>query len=199
MNIKLIENPNKCFLPINQWDKTLTKRACTQYWAYINYRYNVWINQKVRGENEKWIEEWVKESQKLWILWIKTWWSLHENNDFVADRIWANCLILDKDNKDDIELLKDLYSKWYMIWVWIKADKEFKEDRADDWIINKYKDYIEYVNDKILIRHRTNIIYREWKNFVYDNYFGRKSNLYEIWDFDEFIEHICYRTFYIFI
>ena len=200
------ENEKQYFLHINQWDKTLTKRACTQYWAYINYRYNVWINQKVRDENEKWIEEWVKEAQKIWLLWIKTWWSLHENNDFVADRIWANCLMLDKDN--DIELLKDLYSKGFMIGVWIKTDKEFVLDRLDDWIINKYKNYIEYVNDKIIVRHRTNIIFREWKNIVYDNYFDRNwdwsadekdHNTYEISNFDEFIKYVCYKHFYVFI
>jgi len=207
MELKTVYNKVQKFLHINQWDKTLTRRACSQYRAYINYRYNIWADKRVKDSNESWMEAWVKESINSKLLWVRSGWSLADNNEFVRKRIWANCLKLRKDIPEDMKQLKELYNNGYMIWIWVKYWHEFIEDRTDDWIINRYKDFIHYANDKITVRHGTNIIRRDGKHLIYDNYRDRNqdgnpnndNNLYEISDFDEFIEHICYRTFYCFV
>ena len=197
MKIILEKNKNKNFLQVNQWDKTLTKRACTQYWAYINARYNTWIN-----INEDFIEEWVIESQKSWLLGISSWGRLDKNNQYVWKRLWLNCLEFTKHDY----LLEELLENEYMVGVGSATDIDFFID-AIDWKLDT-KDFNKFKDGKIITRHRYNIIKNtlEWKYYIFNSYSNRNNNnsLNDDCNFVEFssleeMKKILYITCYCFI
>ena len=174
---------------LNQWDNKTQFYQCTFYASAQNLSYNCWITL-----TEADIDEIAKEQEKLWLFsYTKGAYALHSTNAILKwlKKKWYKVpQLLQLINDYDVE---QFLKNGYMVMTGISVNKKFKEDILD-WKLDPldYKD-LKWED----LKHFLNIRQEE-KTELIDNYFWRKSNIYEC-DLKELLQDISQRTKFIFI
>jgi len=176
MKYKFKTNTACLFHSVNQWDETISRMMCTIYFWFINAKYNGVIKDFTEADILKVAERQVK----AWKFNYTTWWKLVDWIEAVVNYITNDlktpCNLWSTDS--DIEAM-DWINRWFAVWIWIKVNKTFLEDRKD-WKLNT----LDYKDLKWDMWHATNIAKYNcrwlqcsdiWKEFFLDSYFVSDS------------------------
>ena len=187
--------PKKLFNHLNQKSEERYRMACTIFAPVINLYYNTGIKL-----NYWHINTLIDRAVKQKTLHLTKWWALLDNARLVeayAKELWHKDVELKVFNRDS-ESFDEFIEKGFMIEGWIGVNKDYLNDRADDWIINNTLNYEQYSGNKYL--HATNFYkWQDGSEWCFDSYFGnKKHNNYNV-DIEETRNFLLFPTCYTFI
>ena len=196
MKYKFKTNKVCLFHDVNQWDDQLTRMMCTLYFVFINAKYNGVIKSFTEDD----INIVANRQASIGKFDYEEWGDLSDGIEAVVEYIktdmWIECSLW--IFKQDAEL-KDWLDRWFAVWLWIKVNSTFYNDKLDGKL--DMKDYQAYKGNT---GHATNILKYNCrglecsdmdKEYFLDSYFS-KSSIYEC-NIKEVLEDIAMPTKYI--
>ena len=189
MNLTIRQNINKTEIELNQ-NTTKYRLCCSIFAPYINLLYNTsfwYVNGEYRTEKDLYwkIDKSIDNAIDNKTLDLNRWWEYKSNQKIVWDMNLRNSVSFKKDENEFDEFLNN----WYALQVYFYANKEFVDDIKDDWVINRYEDYMKYKWD--YYAHTLNIYKQGDRYYTLDSVFPSiQEKRVEITDIDEWKKFI---------